>query len=170
MILDRRGRIFVVAIIAGSIIVFTAMYIGASRQAEILEKDVGIDLVSISVKSIDTINSKAILEVTFKLNNNSGTVMSVGEVSYDLSANDKFICKGTASYRDIPLVGRPQIFSYSESGPIRTECEVMKSDEIIDIWNSIVNNNIENITWRAKGIAEVESSISVIEKRFDIWI
>jgi hypothetical protein len=170
MILYRRGKIFVAAIIVGAIIVFTAMYIGANQQAAILEEDVGIDLKDVRFKSFDAENNIIILEVTFEFSNNSDTVMTVGEVVYDLLADDNFVCKGGKSYRDIPLIGRPQIFAFGVSGPVRTECEVTKNNVSEDIWNAILNNNMDDYTWRTQGRTEVETSISVIIKEFDLWI
>jgi hypothetical protein len=166
MILYRRGKIFVAAIIVGAIIVFTSMYIGANQQAVVLEEDIDIDLKSVEFKRFDEENDIIVLEVTFEVSNNSGTVMTVGNMNYDLFADDNFVCKGFVSYRDIPLVGRPQIFSFGSSGPIRTECEVT-SDNII--WNDIMNGNTDKV-WRTKGVTEIESSISVITKEFDVWI
>lgn len=166
MILYRRGKIFVAAIIVGTIIVFTSMYIGANQQAAVLEEDIDMDLKGVKFKAFDEENNVIILEVTFEVSNNSGTVMTVGNISYDLFADDEFVCKGFVSYRDIPLIGRPQIFSFGTSGPIRTECE-MTSDN--SLWDDVMNGDMDKV-WRTKGKAEIESSISVITKEFDVWI
>ncbi len=167
MILYRRGKIFVAAIIVGAIIVFTSMYIGANQQAVVLEKDIDIDLKSVEFKRFDEENNIIVLEVTFEVSNNSDTVMTVGNMNYDLLADDSFVCKGFVSYRDIPLVGRPQVFSFGSSGPIRTECEMTNENE--EVWNDIMNGDMDKV-WRTKGVAEIESSISVITKEFDVWI
>lgn len=167
MILERRGKIFVAAIIVGAVIAFTSMYIGANQQADILEEDIDIELLSVKLKSLDEDNGVMILDVTFEVSNNSGTVMTVGSIDYDLLADDSTICHGSKSYRDIPLVGRPQVFSHGTSGPIRTECKV-KQSENTEIWNTIRNG--DNMLWRTKGTAEIETSISVITREFDVWI
>ncbi len=168
MILTRRGRILVVSAIAGAAIAFVLMYILAAQQASVLESDIGIDITDIDRKAYNPETDTITLQVTFQISNNSNTVMSLGEITYSLFGNDINICKGAISYRDIPLVGRPQIFSYGISGPIRTDCEIKQTSENIEVWNAILNDNINNIRFNAKGNAEIETSVSVIPKSFNI--
>ncbi|MEM2856725.1 MAG: hypothetical protein QW416_06465 [Candidatus Nitrosocaldaceae archaeon] len=169
MILDRRGRIFVASIIAGAIVVFVAMYIGANRQAELLESDINIIFADVKLKNVDNVNNALTLNVIFEVSNDSNVVLTVGEISYELSGDNQFLCKGAASFRDIPLVGRPQIFSQSKSAPIETECVVVKSDTNSLIWDTIIND-IDNIRWHVNGNGEIESSYAVIPKQFDQWL
>lgn len=169
MRLERRGKIFIIAIIVGVITTFTLMYISAITQANILEKQLDVELVSVEPKSIDYNNDTASLEVTFKVINNSPQVIAVRDLNYELTTDGNFLCKGGADYGDIPLGGRPQVFSNAESGPIRTECKFKKNDNL-DMWNRVVNNQLNNITWRTKGSMELESSYSVIPKDFDLWL
>ncbi len=168
MILTRRGKIFVASAIAGTIIAFTLMYIVATQQATVLESDIAIDITDIDVTSYNPETDTLTLQVTFQISNNSDVVMSLGIISYDLFGNDINICKSGTSYRDVPLVGRPQIFSHGISGPIRTNCDIKRSAQNTEIFDTLLNNNLNSIRFNTKGTTEIETSISVITKSFDI--
>ncbi len=169
MLLTGKGKMLVLLSAIAVVIIFTTMYIGANTQAGILEEDVNVNLKWVKFKTFDEENNAIILEVTFELDNDSDAVLTLRNINYELYANDVLLGQGSASYEDIPLVGRPQVFKFATSGPIRTDFMLTKTPETADMWDRIMNGNIDGITWRTKGVAEIESSISTIVKEFDTF-
>ena len=124
-----------------------------------------IQLSEVEVLSINKVESTAKLEVTFLVKNPSQTTFTVSLIGYQLFADGKLLGSGQYSTVDIAMPGRA-IFSTGQEIPLKNTFELNKADVNNEIYQNILDNNINK--FRAEGVITTESAWSTVEKDFDI--
>jgi len=129
-----------------------------------------LSAVDIIVKNIElediSEDNIATLKVVFNIKNPTGQALTTSKIDYQLDANGELIGNFTKSYIDIPLNGRPQLLSNTDTN-ISSEIETPALDE--KIMSDIRNNNqsLQNIEWTIDGNAIIESGFSSAPKIFN---
>ena len=122
-----------------------------------------IELQSVEVISINTIEDSAKLQITFLVKNPSEKTFTVPIISYDLYANGFKIGSTSYSTVDIAMPGRAAFFPGTEI-PLKNFFQLFRSEVNSDIYQTIVNG--ENVEFSAKGMITVETAWSLVEKEF----
>lgn len=119
-----------------------------------------IELEGISEDNIATLN------VVFNIENPTGQALTTSRIDYELIANGESIGEYTKSYFDIPVNGRPQLLSNTDTN-ISSVIEAPVLDEKIrsDLRNN--NQSLQNIEWTINGNAILESGFSSAPKIFN---
>ena len=129
-----------------------------------------LSAVNITVKNIElediSEDNIATLKVVFNIKNPTDQALTTSKIDYQLDANGELIGNFTKSYIDIPLNGRPQLLSNTDTN-ISSEIETPALDE--KIMSDIRNNNqsLQNIEWTIDGNAIIESGFSSAPKIFN---
>jgi len=129
-----------------------------------------LNAVNITVKNIElediSEDNIATLKVVFNIKNPTSQALTTSKIDYQLDANGELIGNFTKSYIDIPLNGRPQLLSNTDTN-ISSEIETPALDE--KIMSDIRNNNqsLQNIEWTIDGNAIIESGFSSAPKIFN---
>jgi hypothetical protein len=129
-----------------------------------------LSAVNITVKNIElediSEDNIATLKVVFNINNPTSQALTTSKIDYQLDANGELIGNFTKSYIDIPLNGRPQLLSNTDTN-ISSVIETPALDE--KIMSDIRNNNqsLQNIEWTIDGNAIIESGFSSAPKIFN---
>ncbi len=122
-----------------------------------------VELQSVEVFSVNTIEDSAKLQITFLVKNPSEKTFTVPIISYDLYADGFKIGSTSYSTVDISMPGRAAFYPGVEI-PLKNFFQLFRSEENSDIYQAIVNE--ENVEFSAKGIMTVETSWSLVEKEF----
>ncbi|MFQ5573263.1 MAG: hypothetical protein ACE5EJ_03325 [Nitrosopumilaceae archaeon] len=157
-----QSKMVLYAAIAGLLAMMGGFVLYASLdnpQLELAE----IELQSVEVVDVNTIENIAKLQITFLVKNPSEKTFTVPIISYDLYADGVRI--GTSSYstEDIAMPGRAPFYPGAEI-PLKNFFQLFRSEANSDIYQTIVNG--ENIEFSAKGILTVETAWSLVEKEF----
>ena len=122
-----------------------------------------IELQSVEVISVNTIEDSAKLQITFLVKNPSEKTFTVPVISYDLYADGFKIGAASYSTADIAMPGRAAFYPDAEI-PLKNFFQLFRSEVNSDIYQTIVNE--ENVEFSAKGIITVETAWSIVEKEF----
>jgi hypothetical protein len=123
-----------------------------------------INIADVKVKSVNSIEGRANLEVNFLIKNPSEKTFTILSIDYELSADGAPIGKGQYSTEDIPLPGRAAFYPDAEIA-LPSNFQIIRSDANSDVYDAIVNG--EPVKFSAKGKMVVESAWSLVEKQFD---
>jgi len=129
-----------------------------------------LSAVDIIVKNIElqdiSEDNIATLKVVFNIKNPTDQALTTSKIDYELNANGESIGEYTKSYIDIPLNGRPQLLSNTDTN-ISAVIETPVLDEKIrsDFRNN--NQSLQNIEWTINGNAIIESGFSSAPKIFN---
>jgi len=129
-----------------------------------------LSAVNITVKNIElediSEDNIATLKVVFNIKNPTDQALTTSKIDYELNANGESIGEYTKSYIDIPLNGRPQLLSNTDTN-ISAVIETPVLDEKIrsDFRNN--NQSLQNIEWTINGNAIIESGFSSAPKIFN---
>ncbi|TBR25685.1 MAG: hypothetical protein EPO63_01445 [Candidatus Nitrosotenuis sp.] len=123
-----------------------------------------IQLTTVKVVNTNTVDNRAILEVSFAIKNPGGKTFTVSNIDYELFANGKSLGKGSYSTEDIALPGRAAFYPDSQI-ELPTTFNLVLSDNNADEYNSIING--QDLKFNAKGKMVVESAWSLVEKDFE---
>ena len=128
--------------------------------------DISIIVKKIELEDISNDNNTATLNVLFNIQNPTGQALTTSKIDYELIANGESLGEHSKSYIDIPVNGRPQLLSNTDTN-ISSVIEASISDK--DIRADLLRNNqsIENIEWIINGNAIIESGFSSAPKLFN---
>ena len=165
MIIDLalQSKILLYAAIAALLALLGGIFWYGNLDVPELEQ-VEIKLTNVEVKSVNTVQNNAKLEVTFLIKNPSETTFTVSLIGYQLYADGKLLGNGQYSTIDIAMPGRA-LFSPGAEIPIKSSFELEKSEVDDQIYQAVLDENINS--FRAEGIVTTESAWSTIEKEFD---
>ncbi len=141
----------------GGIVYFSTFDIPELEQSE-------IELLSVNVKEIDSIDNRMTLNLVFGITNHGDRTVTVPEISWELFADGKSLGSSSYSISDIPLTGRALLTSGLEV-PIQSEMTINLTDEIEDVYNAIAVG--ENLDYRVVGQYTVETAWQVIDMQFE---
>jgi LEA14-like dessication related protein len=124
---------------------------------------VEIQLTSVDLIDINTIDNQASFNVTFLVKNPSDITLTVPLIAYQLYGNGILLGSGLYSTADIAMPGRAAFFPDTEI-PLKNTFTLSKSEVSSEIYQAAIENRINSFS--AEGIITAESSWSLIEKEF----
>jgi LEA14-like dessication related protein len=128
-----------------------------------------LNAIDIIIKNIEleeiSEDNIAILKIVFNIKNPTGQALTTSKIDYELTANGESIGEYTKSYIDIPVNGRPQLLSNTDTN-ITSVIEIPVDEKIrTDLRNN--NQSLQNIEWTIDGNAIIESGFSSAPKIFN---
>ena len=141
----------------GGIVYFSTFDIPELEQSE-------LELLSVNVKEIDSIDNRMTLNLVFGITNHGDRTVTVPEISWELFADGKSLGSSSYSISDIPLTGRALLTSGLEV-PIQSEMTINLTDDIEDVYNAIAVG--ENLDYRVVGQYTIETAWQVIDMQFE---
>ena len=123
-----------------------------------------LELLSVNVVEIDSIEDRLYLEVVFGITNYGERTVTVPEIGFQLFANGKSLGSSSYSVSDIPLNGRALMLSGMQV-PLVGEITVNQTDGIKDVYEAIAAG--ESLGYRTVGQYTIETAWQVIDVQFD---
>ncbi len=120
----------------------------------------------IELEDISDDNNTATLNVVFNIKNPTGQALTTSKIDYELIADGESLGEHSKSYIDIPVNGRPQLLSNTDTN-ISSVIETSIEDKNIRADLLRNNQSIENIEWIINGNAIIESGFSSAPKLFN---
>ena len=161
--MNPPGRIVPVIAILGLLALMGGGVYYASLDNDDLESAI-IELTSVEILDVNSIENSATLAVTFTITNPSDLTFTVPVITYELYANGNVMGAGAYSTEDIAMPGRAAFYPGTEI-PLESWFSLKLTDENQQQYNAIVSG--ENIDYDAVGILTVESAWSIVEPPFD---
>ena len=123
-----------------------------------------IELISVSVTEIDSIENRLYLDIVFGITNHGERTVTVPEIGFQLFANGKSLGSSSYSVSDIPLNGRALMLSGMQV-PLVGEMTVNLTDDKKDVYEAIVAG--ESLDYRVTGQYTIETAWQVVDIQFD---
>ena len=164
MFLSRRRIVLIAAIAAVAItIVFLPLILTITLPTN-------LNTVSIALAKVEVVNvtgsSLINLNVFFSVHNPTDTTLTTSGIDYQLFANGTLLGQGSLSYADVPVNGRPQLFS-NTTITIQSQFPVINSHSNSQIFKLIQNPaTLKQIKWKAEGVVDLDSGVSSSSKQF----
>lgn len=127
-------------------------------------EQVQVDVGTVKVTDVNTIDGTARLEVGLLISNPSQKTFTISRIDYELFANGQSIGKGQYSTEDVAMPGRAAFYPGAQI-ELPSTFKLSKTDENADMYDSITNDGA--ITYSIKGLVVVESAWSLVEKQFE---
>ena len=123
-----------------------------------------LDLLSVNVAEIDSIENRMFLDVVFGITNFGERTVTVPEISFELFANGKSLGSSSYSVSDIPLNGRALMLTGMQV-PLVGKITINLTDDIKDIYEAMAAG--ESLDYRAVGQYTIETAWQVIDIQYD---
>ena len=123
-----------------------------------------IDLLSVDVVEIDSVENRITLNVVFGMTNHGERTVTVPEIGFELFADGISLGSSSYSTSDIPMTGRALMISGLQV-PLTAKMTVNLTDDTKDVYEAIANG--ESVGYRANGQYTIESAWQVIDIKFD---
>ena len=123
-----------------------------------------IELLSVDVVEIDSIDNRITLNIIFGITNHGERTVTVPQIGFELFANGKSLGSSSYDVSDIPLNGRALMMSGMQV-PLVGEITVNLTDDIKDIYEAIAAGEI--LDYRITGQYTIETAWQVIDVQFD---
>ena len=123
-----------------------------------------LDLLSVNVVEIDSIENRLYVDVVFGITNYGERTVTVPEIGFQLFANGKSLGSSSYSVSDIPLNGRALMLSGMQV-PLVGEITVNQTDDVKNIYEAIAAG--ESLDYRVVGQYTIETAWQVIDVQFD---
>ena len=123
-----------------------------------------VELLSVDVVEIDSIQNRISLDVVFGITNHGERTVTVPEIGFELFADGKSLGSSSYSVSDIPLNGRALMMSGMQV-PLAAEITINLTDDIKDIYEAIAAG--ESLGYRTIGQYTIETAWQVIDIQFD---
>ena len=123
-----------------------------------------LDLLSVNVTEIDSIENRMFLDVVFGITNHGERTVTVPEISFEFFANGMSLGASSYSVSDIPLNGRALLLSGMQV-PLVGEMTINLTDDIKDVYEAIAAG--ESLDYRVTGQYTIETAWQVIDIQFD---
>ncbi|MDQ3947809.1 MAG: hypothetical protein M3218_01645 [Thermoproteota archaeon] len=161
MIIGPRRLVLIGAIAAVALgIIFYPLIVQTPFDPE----RVAIQLTGVEFLSGSEGEQRLDLRVALQLTNTNEFSLTTSRITYDLFADSVPVGSDTISYEDVPVTGRPALFT-NQPVTISDTLTLQYTDEMASIFNRILNNSTD-INWRTSGTAIIESGTTLQEKRF----
>lgn len=157
-----QSKMIVYASIAGLFGLMGIIIWYASLDNSQLEQ-VEIQLLSVEVKDVNSIENSAKLEIVFLVKNPSEKTFTVPVIGYQLYADEQLLGSGQYSTEDIAMPGRAVFYPDSEI-PLKNTFVLIKSELNSETYQAVLDGRINSFS--AEGIITTETSWSLIEKEF----
>jgi LEA14-like dessication related protein len=162
-----RRRIILIGVIAAVAITIILLPLIVTITLPSNLNSVGITLSKVEV--INTTGSNLVnLNLFFKIHNPTQTTLTTSGIDYDLVANGTPLGPGSLSYADVPVNGRPQLFSNSTI-TLQSPFQFINSHSNSQIFKFVQNPaRLKNIKWEVvDGVLSLESGFSSASKQFN---
>jgi LEA14-like dessication related protein len=130
-------------------------------------QQININLQTVKILSVDKISNRANLEVDYFLSNPTTVTATISTIDYELYANGTDLGEGHYSVEDIPMAGRPALFSGSNT-TVTDTFQLVKSSNNAYMYDSIIKG--ESVKYESKGTVTIESTLTLITKDFDQFL
>ena len=123
-----------------------------------------IELSSVELRDVNTIENRATMTVTFLVTNPSDLTFTIPLIAYELYGDG--VSLGSASYstQDIAMPGRAAFYPDTEI-PLNSKFSFVLTDVNETVYEKIVTG--QSVQYSAKGMVTVESAWSIVEMNFD---
>lgn len=167
MLFSKR-RIILIGVIAAVVvtIVFLPLVLTITLPTNV--NDVTVRLVKVEVvKNATAVNPRIVqLNLIFGVHNPTDKSLTTSRIEYQLFANGRPLGDGLLSYEDVPVNGRPQLFSNTDA-QLQSQFTITPSNSNAEIMKLITNQSTgKKITWKVVGEADIESGFSSASKSF----
>ena len=123
-----------------------------------------IELLSVNVIEIDSIENRMYSEVVFGITNHGERTVTIPEISFALFANGLSLGSSSYSVSDIPMTGRVLLTSGLQVS-LPGEITINLTDNNKDIYEAIAAG--ESLDYRVTGQYTIETAWQVIDIQFD---
>jgi len=123
-----------------------------------------IELLSVDVVEIDSIDNRITLNIIFGITNHGERTVTVPQIGFELFANGKSLGSSSYDVSDIPLNGRALMMSGMQV-PLVGEITVNLTDDIKDVYEAIATG--ESLDYRVTGQYTIETAWQVVDIQFD---
>ena len=123
-----------------------------------------LELLSVDVIEIDSIQNRMFLDVVFGITNHGERTVTVPQIGFELFANGKSLGSSSYSVSDIPLNGRALMLPGMQV-PLVGEITINLTDDRKDIYEAIAAGEI--LDYRITGQYTIETAWQVIDVQFD---
>lgn len=127
---------------------------------------ISIIIKNIELKGVSDDNNTATLNVVFNIKNPTSQALTTSKIDYELIANGKSLGEYSKEYIDIPVNGRPQLLSNTDTN-ISSVIETPISDQTFRTELLQNNQSMQDIDWTINGNAIIESGFSSAPKIFN---
>ena len=127
-------------------------------------EQIEIELTSVELKEINTVDNQAKFDVTFLVKNPSDKTLTVSQIDYQLFGDGELIGKGLYSTADVSLPGRAIFYSGAEI-PLKNIFILSKSEINSEIFEDAINEKITNFS--AEGKITTQTAWSEIDIDFN---
>ena len=141
----------------GGIVYFSTYDIPELERSE-------LELLSVNVAEIDSIENRLYLDVVFGITNHGDRTVTVPQIGFELFANGKSLGSSSYDVSDIPLNGRALMMSGMQV-PLVGEITINLTDDIKDVYEAMAAG--ENLDYRVVGQYTIETAWQVIDTKFD---
>ena len=123
-----------------------------------------IDLESVELIDVNSIENRATLKVTFLIGNPGDVTVTVPVITFQLFADGSEVGNGTYSTEDVAMPGRAAFYPDAEI-PLNTRMSIVMSEMNESVYDKIVSG--QPVQYTASGMITVESAWSIVELDFD---
>mgnify|MGYP003328578751 FL=1 len=123
-----------------------------------------IELQSVELTDVNSVESRATLQVIFLVANPGEVTVTVPVITYRLYADGSEIGSGTYSTEDVAMPGRAAFYPDAEI-PLKNKLTIVMSDINKTVYDKIISG--QTIQYSATGMMTVESAWSIVELDFD---
>jgi len=123
-----------------------------------------LDLLSVDVVEIDSIENRIFLKIIFGITNHGERTVTVPEISFDLFANGQSLGSSSYSISDIPMTGRVLLTSGLQVS-VPGEITINLTDDNKDIYEAIAAG--ESLDYRVTGQYTIETAWQLLDLQFD---
>ena len=159
----KPSKIIVYAAIGAMFAFMGAIAYYSTYDIPELEKS-ELELISVNVAEIDSVENRLYLEVVFGITNHGERTVTVPEISFQLFANGVPLGSSSYSVSDIPLTGRALLTSGLQV-PLVGEITINQTDDIKDVYEKIAAG--ESLSYRVTGQYTIETAWQVIDVPFE---
>jgi hypothetical protein len=127
-------------------------------------EDISIRLSRVVLASGSEGEQKLDLRISFNITNSSEFTLTTSKIEYELFADGASVGSDTISYEDVPVNGRPALFSNAPPITITDTFMLQNSDDKAMLFDKILSS--AEVAWSVKGTALIESGTTFKEKTF----
>ena len=156
-------RVALIGAIAAVVLTIVLYPILVSTPFEL--EDISIRLSRVVLASGSEGEQKIDLRISFNITNSSEFTLTTSKIEYELFADGATIGSDTISYEDVPVNGRPALFSNAPPITITDTFTLEYSDDKAMLFDKILSSSAD-VAWSVKGTASIESGTTFKEKTF----
>jgi LEA14-like dessication related protein len=158
-----QSKITVYVAVAGVFALMGGIVYYASLDNVELEQ-VEVELSSVKLKDVNTVDNQAKFDVTFLVKNPSDKTLTVSQIDYQLFGDGELIGSGLYSTADVSLPGRAIFYSGAEI-PLKNIFVLSKSETDSGIYEDAINGKISSFS--AEGKITTQTAWSEIDVDFN---